>query len=213
MALQDVLNHVGCELLPAAVLWDMDGTIVDSEDEWAEITRQIVLAKGGEWNDDDDAFIRGANSLNHGGRMADAVERGTGSRPDPNALFIELGERMKTDVYGQATLIPGAHELLLAFREAGVAQAMVTATPKDIVDVALEALGENYFNAVVTGSEDVPGKPDPAPYLLGAKRLAAEPAECLAFEDSGTGLAAARASGAHVVDVNECRLADLAKFL
>ncbi|MDP9805927.1 HAD superfamily hydrolase (TIGR01509 family) [Trueperella bonasi] len=213
MALQDVLNHVGCERLPAAVLWDMDGTIVDSEEEWAEITRQIVLAKGGEWNDDDDAFIRGANTQDHGGRMADAVERAVGTRPDPSQLFRELGERMKTDVYGAATLIEGARELLLAFREAGIAQAMVTATPKDIVDVALEALGENYFNAVVTGSEDVPGKPDPGPYLLGAKRLAAEPTECLAFEDSRAGLAAARASGAHVVDVNEYRLADLAKLL
>lgn len=213
MSIENVLTAIGLDEMPAAVLWDMDGTVVDSEDEWDAITEKIVLESGGEWNDDDAAFIRGANSDDHGGRMADAVGRGTGQRPDPVDLFAELGERMKTDVYANSVLLPGAHELLVAFREAGVPQAMVTATPKDIVDVALESLGETYFNAVITGSEDIPGKPDPAPYLLGAKRLAADPTKCLAFEDSVAGLAAARASGAHVVDVNEIPLANLAKLL
>lgn len=199
--------------MPAAVLWDMDGTILDSEDDWEAITKKIVLSHGGEWTEEDAAFIQGANSDDHGGRMVDAIERGTGSRPDPAEVFAELAERMKADVYAESALMPGAHEMLVAFREAGIPQALVTASPKDIVDVALRSLGETYFNAVVTGSEDVPGKPDPAPYLLGAKRLAADPVECLAFEDSNAGLAAARGSGAHVVDVNETAVADLAELL
>lgn len=213
MSLSDVITTLGLHELPAAVLWDMDGTIVDSESEWGEITGVIVRDAGGVWTDDDDAFIRGANTEDHGGRMADAIEIGTGERPDATELFAELGERMKAEVYAKAVLMPGAHELLVAFREAGIPQAMVTATPKDIVDVALGSLSETYFNAVVTGSEDVPGKPDPRPYLLGAQRLAANPHECVAFEDSVAGLAAARASGAHVVDVNKHNLSDLAALL
>ena len=199
MSIHKVLEAVGLDRAPAAVLWDMDGTIIDSESEWARFTRQMVLEAGGVWTDDDEAYIFGANSADHG--------------RDAQAMFDELGALMTAEVYAKAVLLPGARELLVAFRDAGIPQAMVTATPKDVVDVALEALGEAYFNAVVTGSEDIPGKPDPAPYLLGAQRLAADPGECLAFEDSVAGLAAARASGAHVVDVNEVKVAELATLL
>lgn len=213
MSIDNVWTAVGLDRAPAAVLWDMDGTIIDSESEWARFTRQMVLEGGGVWTDDDEAYILGANSADHGARMAQAIERGGGDHRDAQAMFDELGALMTAEVYAKAVLLPGARELLVAFRDAGIPQAMVTATPKDVVDVALEALGEAYFNAVVTGSEDIPGKPDPAPYLLGAQRLAADPGECLAFEDSVAGLAAARASGAHVVDVNEKKVAELATLL
>lgn len=213
MSIDNVWTAVGLDRAPAAVLWDMDGTIIDSESEWARFTRQMVLEAGGVWTGDDEAYILGANSADHGARMAQAIERGGGDHRDAQAMFDELGALMTAEVYAKAVLLPGARELLVAFRDAGIPQAMVTATPKDVVDVALEALGEAYFNAVVTGSEDIPGKPDPAPYLLGAQRLAADPGECLAFEDSVAGLAAARASGAHVVDVNEGKVAELATLL
>ncbi|VEI12858.1 HAD family hydrolase [Trueperella bialowiezensis] len=213
MAVNDVFAQLGFEGTPAAVLWDMDGTIMDSEAEWVEMTAEVVLAVGGVWDDDDSVYIAGANSHNHSMRMADAVERGTGTRPDPHQIFAVLSERLKNEVYSCAQLLPGAHELLTAFRMAGIPQALVTATEKELVDVALGALDDTYFNAVVTGTDDVPGKPDPAPYLLGAQRLAADPERCLAFEDSKTGLAAARASGAHVVNVNETPLVKLAAFL
>lgn len=197
--------------LPAAVLWDMDGTIVDTEWAWGELSEDVVKPAGGVWGSEDTEFILGASTLDHANRLADAVERGGKPRPEPMEIFGELTELMAERAYPFVELLPGVRELLVAFREAGIAQALVTATPKDLVDIALESLGETYFNTVVTGSDDVPGKPDPGPYLLGARRLGVEAADCLVFEDSRAGLAAARASGADVVDVNDTPPAEFAR--
>ncbi|WP_300047550.1 HAD family phosphatase [Trueperella sp.] len=207
------LEFLGLSQLPAAVLWDMDGTIVDTESAWGELSETVIREAGGIWESEDTEFILGASTADHANRLADAVARAGLERPESMEIFGELTRLMATRAYPFVRLLPGVRELLWAFRDAGVPQALVTATPKDLVDIALESLGEMYFNAVVTGSDEVPGKPAPDPYLLGAKRLGVNAEDALIFEDSRAGLEAARASGAVVVDVNHTAPAMLARRL
>ncbi|MDO5024939.1 MAG: HAD family hydrolase [Trueperella sp.] len=212
MSLADVYAALGLSEPPAAVLWDMDGTIVDTEADWVNNSRKVVEAHGGYWDDADGNYIFGACTADHAQRLADAVARGTGPRLAPMRLFDLLHQEMRT-AYQDAELLPGAAEMLTAFLEAGIPQALVTATEMDLVIPALQNFPQEYFAAVVSGSEKIPGKPSPEPYLLGAQRLQADIRDCLVFEDSAAGLAAARASGAVTIDVNEIKVADLAKLL
>ncbi len=195
---------------PAAVLWDMDGTLVDSEEEWARVSGNVVRAHGGIWTDEDIVAIRGADTIAHGRRMMDAVRRG-GGEVDPWKMFAEVLRAM-ADHMADAQLIDGAGALLDAFSAAGIPQALVTATPGRPVEIFLAGPGSR-LEAAVTGDDDVPGKPNPAPYLLGAQRLGVPIESCLAFEDSGPGLAAARNAGAFTVDVGEFPLVELAALL
>ncbi|WP_081689967.1 HAD family hydrolase [Actinotignum schaalii] len=195
---------------PAAVLWDMDGTLVDSEEEWARVSGNVVRSHGGIWTDEDVLAIRGADTIAHGRRMMAAVRRG-GGEVDPWKMFAEVLRAM-ADHMADAELIDGAAELLDAFSAAGIPQALVTATPGRPVEIFLAGPGSR-LEAAVTGDDDVPGKPNPAPYLLGAQRLGVPIESCLAFEDSGPGLAAARSAGAFTVDVGEFPLAELAALL
>ncbi|MDE1576459.1 MAG: HAD family phosphatase [Actinotignum sanguinis] len=195
---------------PAAVLWDMDGTLVDSEEEWARVSGNVVRAHGGIWTDEDIVAIRGADTIAHGRRMMDAVRRG-GGEVDPWKMFAEVLRAM-ADHMADAQLIDGAGALLDAFSAAGIPQALVTATPGRPVEIFLAGPGSR-LEAAVTGDDDVPGKPNPAPYLLGAERLGVAIENCLAFEDSGPGLAAARSAGAFTVDVGEFPLVELAALL
>lgn len=208
-----IWERLGLSEVPQAVLWDLDGTLVDSESAWVAYSKDVVLAQGGIWEDADSAYIFGVSKLEHANRLAQAIARGSGEPNDPCALYTIVEDSMRTEAYPNTTLLPGAAELLVALRDVGVPQVLVTATAADLVDVVLSALPEHYFNALVTGSDPVPAKPDPAPYLLGAKRVGAEISHCLIFEDSAVGLAAARASTANVVDVSATPLVELAALL
>lgn len=213
MSIQDVFSYLGLEVAPAGVLWDMDGTIIDSEADWVRFSGVVVERHGGTWTDEDGVFIFGASTQDHANRLVEAVLRGAGSSPEPMELFAELKYLMRTEAYAEPELLPGAHEVLAAMSEAGIAQSLVTATPRDLVEPILANLPQKYFDATVCGDDGVPGKPDPAPYNLGAKRLGLAAGECIAFEDSRTGLAAARASGATTFDVAEFPIARLAQLL
>lgn len=212
MPLSSVYAALGITTPPQAVLWDMDGTIVDTEADWVNNSRQVVEDHGGYWNADDGDFIFGACTADHAQRLSEAVARRDGTWIAPMQLFELLHQKMLTS-YQKAELLDGAVELLTAFLEAGIPQALVTATDMELVAPALQNFPQEYFAAVVSGSDEIPGKPSPEPYLLGARRLQADITQCLAFEDSAAGLASARASGAITVDVKEIKVADLAKLL
>jgi HAD superfamily hydrolase (TIGR01509 family) len=96
---------------------------------------------------------------------------------------------------------PGALELLLAVRAAGVPTALVTSTGRRLVEVALETLGRENFDVVVVGDEVKAPKPDPEPYRTAAELLGVPITECVAVEDSPTGITSALASGAAVLAV------------
>lgn len=213
MGIDKLLSHLGLDERPAAVLWDMDGTIIDSEPEWLAASIEVVEAAGGVWLDEDEDAILGVSSIDHAKALNRAVKRGTRQDSDHWELFNQVVDAIERHMREGFTLIPGATDLLQAFQEAGIPQALVTASPRVLVDALFDGIDGHPLQEAVTGSDDIPGKPDPAPYLLGAEKLGVPIDRCLAFEDSQTGLAAARGAGAHTIAVTQTPLADIAKHL
>lgn len=213
MGIDKLLLHLGLDQRPSAVLWDMDGTIIDSEPEWLSASIEVVEGAGGIWLDEDEDAILGVSSIDHAKVLNRAVKRGTGEDSDHWELFNQVVDAIERHMREGFTLIPGAIELLKAFQEAGIPQALVTASPRVLVDALFDGIDGHPLQEAVTGSDDIPGKPDPAPYLLGAEKLGVAIDRCLAFEDSQTGLAAARGAGAHTIAVTQTPLADIIKHL
>ena len=198
--------------VPEAVLWDMDGTIIDSGDDWMHYSGVVVERHGGVWKPEDGVYIFGISSEAHAEYLREAVLRTKPQAPSSETLFNELRQYM-AKAYSRPHLIPGAQEVLSAFKENGVAQALVTATDRDMVESLVRHLRKPYFDVLVCGRDAPYGKPHPAPFLLGAERLGIDIERCVIFEDSEAGLASARAAGGQVYDVGEFPLVDLAAAL
>jgi len=182
---------------PSAVLWDMDGTLVDTEPYWIEVEYALVAEHGGTWSMEhalnlvgNDLLVSAEYIREHGGvdlPAADVVDR----------LLDGVIERINERVPWQ----PGAVELLAALREADVPCALVTMSYERFVAPVLAALPPHTFGAVVTGDRVTVGKPHPEPYLQAAARLGVSPADCIAIEDSNTGAKSAAAAGCTVLVV------------
>lgn len=182
--------------LPEAVLWDMDGTIIDSEPLWFRYQRGIILERGGSWEDEQSYEIVGVN-LPDAARIM--IER-SGIDGEPEEFLAELVGRVVRHVSEEGVeRRPGAFELIAQLRDAGVPQALVTASYASFAEVVAELAGG--FDAVVPGDRVERGKPDPEGYLLAARLLGADVERSVAIEDSPTGLRAARASGARCLGV------------
>lgn len=189
-------------VLPGAVLWDMDGTLVDTEPLWAESLAATVLAHGGTWDDSHARATLGASTA----VTLDLVRSVLPGVSLPSRFFDEVEARVLAGLEDQVPLQPGARELLDSFRAHRIPQALVTASNRRVAARVLRALGPRHFQAVVTDDMPIPSKPDPAPYVLAARLLEVRTRDCLVFEDSVPGLAAARASGARVWDVTTAPL-------
>lgn len=176
---------------PAAVLWDMDGTIVDTEPYWIECEYALVAEFGGEW-DDEKAHSLVGNDL----RVSAAIIRDRGGVPLPiddivNRLLDGVIERVQRKVPWR----PGARERLGELRKAGVPCALVTMSWKRFADAVVKALPPGSFDVVITGDEVTRGKPHPEPYLAAADALGVRAKDCVAIEDSPTGVRSAVAAG------------------
>lgn len=213
MSLHDVFRACGLDTKPAAVLWDMDGTITDTESQWVAQSRLVIEERGGSWTDEDELALHGSSTETHAKHLHTMLVRDGGEVAEPMALFEEVAGHMAEHVYSNPDIMPGALELLNAFAEAEIPQALVTATPIELVGPAIESLPKQYFAARVTGDEPLPAKPDPAPYATAMQRLGVEPAQCLAFEDSIPGQTSASGAGATVVNVMKLELKALAALL
>jgi HAD superfamily hydrolase (TIGR01509 family) len=191
--------------LPAAVLWDMDGTLVDTEPYWIAAEHEIVEEHGGTWSDEFAHQLVGNDLLVSAVFIKDhsAVEW------EPEQIVDELLLRVVAQVREHVPWRPGARELLDALRERGVPSALVTMSWRTLADAVLEALPDGTFAAVVTGDEVSHGKPHPEPYRAAARLLGVSPQDCVAIEDSPTGVRSAVAAGVptlavpHVVAVPE----------
>lgn len=178
------------EQLPAAVLWDMDGTLVDTEPYWFTSQVELVEAHGGTWTRaDGDALV--GTSLWHSGE----VVRQHGVDLPVEAVIDHLTSDVLRRVADDVPWRPGARELLAELREAGVPTALVTMSVRRMADFVVDALGFDAFDAVVAGDEVEHAKPHPEPYLRGAALLGVDAADCVAVEDSPPGLASAVAAG------------------
>jgi len=181
---------------PAAVLWDMDGTLVDTEPYWLTAETELVHAWGGEWTLADGLGLIGS-SLERSSRIL--ASRGVQLEPDE--IIQVLTDRVIAQLSDQVPWRPGARELLIELHEAGIPTALVTMSIRRMADYVAEAAGFPAFDVVIAGDEVVNGKPDPEPYLRAAEALGVDAGDCIAIEDSEFGVAAAVASGATTIAV------------
>ncbi|MDY5585012.1 MAG: HAD family phosphatase [Arcanobacterium sp.] len=210
--MEKLLAALGLEKLPSAVMWDMDGTLLDTFDPWIKKTSEVVKANGGDWTEADAKAVFGSSIEVYSQHMVHCVERVTGVAVPAMPMFREVVNFVEAEVYPNPKVAVGAAEVKAAFRKAGVPQALVTASQESLAKLALAATGI-VFDAVVTGTDDVPGKPAPDPYLLGAQRLGVDITKALVFEDSPLGIQAAVTAGAVAFNVSEVPFSELAKLL
>lgn len=183
--------------LPAAVLWDLDGTIVDTEPRWMEAEHALATRHGATWTDEDGLALVG-QALSVSGRII--VDR-MGLAISPETVVEELLDHMVTHTGARVEFRPGARELLAGLQAAGVPCALVTMSYRRLVEPILTLLPTGTFGAVVVGDEVSEGKPHPEAYLRAAAALGFAADACLAIEDSPSGVAAAAAAGCHVLAV------------
>lgn len=182
----------------AAVLFDMDGTLVDSERLWDTALSELAAHYGGTLS------VRARISMvgmNPGVSMR-ILHTDLGQEwrdPDESYRWVE---RRMTDLFRTGLVWrPGALALIEAVRAAAVPTALVTSTGRPLVDIALDTLGRDNFDVVVAGDEVRAPKPDPEPYRRAAELLGVPIERCVAIEDSPTGVASALAAGAAVLGV------------
>ncbi|MDR7167132.1 HAD superfamily hydrolase (TIGR01509 family) [Nocardia kruczakiae] len=189
----------------AAVLWDMDGTLLDSEKLWDIGVRELAEELGGRMTDAIRHALIGADARNALRILFD----GLGLELDPAAMLAAgqwLERRVTELMTGPIPWRPGAQDALATLRTAGLPAALVTNTKRSITELCLETLGRHMFDVSVCGDEVDSGKPAPDPYLRAARLLGVAPEDCVAVEDSPTGSAAALAAGCRVLVV-PCEIA------
>jgi HAD superfamily hydrolase (TIGR01509 family) len=180
-----------------AVLWDFDGTLVDTEPYWIQEEYALVESYGATWTDEHALALVGNDLLESGRYM---VEH-TGIPLTPAEVVDRLLDGVVVHLRAEVPWRPGARELLADLRAHDVPCGLVTMSYQRFVAPALAALPEGTFSCVVTGEHVPRGKPHPDPYLRAAGLLGVDPADCVAIEDSNTGAASAQAAGCRVVVV------------
>ena len=180
---------------PEAVLWDLDGTLLDSEQVWWEVEKELFAQHGGEWTEELARSLTGSDLHDSAVLLLEHF-----GRPDldPDELVSEMVNRVEERLRRGIEFLPGVEELLREVARANIPMAIVTASYRPLVD-ALLSQTDITFDALVTGEAVSNGKPDPEPYLTAAKVLGVDPSRCVAIEDSVPGASSASAAGCHVL--------------
>ncbi|WP_431712096.1 HAD family hydrolase [Glutamicibacter uratoxydans] len=185
---------------PQAVLWDMDGTLIDTEPYWMAGEANLVAEFGGSWSSEQAHALVGA-ALPDAARVLQEAGVKLSVREIIDSLSAEVIAGIKTKLIWR----PGALELLAKISAAGIPQALVTMSERSIVNDFLAQLPGSYFDVTVAGDEVRAGKPHPEPYLRGIELLSEKfeqrlnPASCVGFEDSLPGITAASSAGLYAV--------------
>lgn len=182
--------------LPAAVLWDMDGTLIDSERYWIAAEERLFRDHGLHWGEDDALRMVGLG-------LWDAAEymRARGIPMPADDIVWLLVDRVAADLGDLVPWRPGARELVAAIHEAGIPQAIVTMSVRRLAEAVAQEAPHGALSTIVAGEEVSEPKPHPEPYLRGAQALGVEPARALAFEDSVPGVTSAHAAGLITIGV------------
>ena len=175
-----------------AVLFDMDGTLVDTERLWWEAVEQVA---GRALTEADEAEVLGRPVEHTAHWLAVATDASAADLAD--ALHREFADRVRAGIVPR----PGALDLLDALARDGVPAALVTASPRAVTDTVLEVLGASRFAVSVTADDTDRTKPAPDPYLAACRALGVDPAACVAVEDTRTGVSSAEAAGCTVLAV------------
>ena len=184
--------------LPAAVLWDLDGTLVNTEPYWIAAETALAERDGGTWTHEDGLTLVG-QSLPYAARQLRRRGGVRGTDDEIVADMLELVVRQVRDL--GVPWRPGARELLEALGEAAVPCAMVTMAYASLAEAVADAAPAGSFREVISGDQVRRGKPHPEPYRLAAGRLGVPATACVAIEDSPPGVASAEAAGCRVVAV------------
>ncbi len=187
-------------LMPDGILFDLDGTLIDSERESAEAMARALANNGLEINQDDRDFIIGRSWVEIFRELKDKYP----NLPCSIEQLIEQTAIQREAILANDgfTIMPGALDLLARLATAQVPMAVVTGSSRREATSAIAALGHGQWFRALYAAEDVPtSKPDPAGYLAGAKALGANVTRCLVIEDSFAGIRAGRAAGAVVLAV------------
>lgn len=185
-----------------AILWDMDGTLVDSEPLWGIATYEMSEAVGRRLTPELRARTVGGtftNTLNICAQHAGVTLTEEQAAGHKKQLFSRMHELFATKL----ELRPGVKELLTTLKAAGTPMMLVTNTNRELADPAIDTIGRDFFVGTLCGNEVGKGKPDPEIYVTAASRLEVEPHECLVFEDSNAGMASATAAGCRVIGLPE----------
>lgn len=187
----------------AAVLWDMDGTLVDTEPYWIETEFELAERFGGTWSQEHGLALVGNDLLASGRYILEHMftAEAPGAQLTPEEVVELLLDGVVARVEKAVPWRPGARELLADLVAAGVPCALVTMSYQRFVDPILAQLPAGAFAEIVTGDRVSQGKPHPEPYLKAAAGLGVSPADCLAIEDSNTGATSADAAGCTVLVV------------
>ena len=180
-----------------AVFFDMDGLMVDSEPEWLKSETEVTAAFGYSWLEEDQVACLGGPLTKVGQYMFDKC----GQQQSPQFFTQTLIDTQVARMRGNTPTMPGAIELVRELQLHGVKTALVSASPRDIVAAVLDNLGHDLFPFSISSDDVAVTKPDPECYLKAATMSGSEISKCLVFEDSITGITAAKASGAYLIAV------------
>ena len=183
--------------MPDAVIFDLDGVLMDSEQRWNEAKEALVRETGGRWLEDAPRTMMGMSSPEWSAYLRDELA----VPMDAGAINREIVRRMQDGYRSELPLLPGAGEAVRALAERWPL-GLASSANREVIDLVLELAGFGDAFRVTVSSEEVErGKPAPDVYLKAARELGAAPARCVAVEDSSSGLRAAAAARMTVIAV------------
>lgn len=182
---------------PAAILFDHDGTLVDTEPVWAAAKVALTAEFGGTWTEQDTLDCLGLSMQFTLDRLR---ERGV-NLPDEEINDRLVAKVRETLAQQPVEFLPGIERFLLEVRDAQIPAAVVTNATTSVARRTANAAPEGTFSVVIGNDETTHPKPDPQPYLLAAERLGVDPTQCVALEDSPSGVRSATAAGMRVIVV------------
>ncbi|WP_091551833.1 MULTISPECIES: HAD family phosphatase [Micrococcaceae] len=197
----ETMHSLPSQPLLKAVLWDMDGTLVDTEPYWIAAERALVESHGGSWSHQQAMQLVGQSLLHSA-----AVLQAAGVELEAREIVDTLSAQVIAQVRKEVPWRPGARELLDDLHQAGIRCALVTMSEGPLAGVVVESLPKPYFEFMVTGDTVANGKPHPEAYLTAVERLRLDDPDltihhCVALEDSVPGATAAIASGVVTVGI------------
>lgn len=179
--------------LPAAVLWDMDGTLIDSEPYWMRAEHDLVASFGGTWTEEDGHALIGSGLY-----QSAHVFQSRGVELSAEEIIRRLSHQVLEQVLESVPWRPGAREFIRLLDDARIPSAIVTMSMRPTAEHIAGLLGIRH---IVSGSDVTHEKPHPEPYLRGAELMGAAPGACIAVEDSQPGLASAVAAGTRAIGI------------
>ena len=179
-----------------AVVFDMDGVLVDTEHLWDEVREELTAEWGGRYSPEAQQAMMGMSSLEWSRYLHEVV----GLREPPDVINAEVVRRMLARYETDLPVVPGAPEAVRRLRDDGLALAVASSSNRELIDAVLRRVElEPCFGVTVSSEEVARGKPAPDVYLEAARRLGVEPARCAAVEDSASGIRAAHAAGMRLI--------------